>query len=155
MLAELADQGTFLRRACDVRVWIVENRRLVTVIAPCVLAKLAQSNPLITIALYAINRDRHISCSSQNIVKNFSFWFSVLCSSDRIDDQPCQQVRSQRPPSRRAEEIQEGGRNFWKQILTDIFILIQNSCERVCFFAKKRRNSVKSNARVRLFSNVR
>ena len=49
----------------------------------------------------------------------------------------------------------KGGRNFWKQILTDNFIVTQNSCKRVCFFAKKRRNSVKSNAAVRLFSNVR
>ena len=53
-----------------------------------------------------------------------------------------------------AEEMQ-GGRNFWKQILTDHFIVTQNSCKRVCFFAKKRRNSVKSNAAVRLVSNVR
>ena len=34
------------------------------------------------------------------------------------------------------------------------FIVTQNSCKRVCFFAKKRRNSVMSNAAVRLFSNV-
>ena len=65
------------------------------------------------------------------------------------------QARSQRPPSSVAEEIQEGGRNFWKQILTDNFIVTQNICKRVCFFAKKRRNSVKSNAALRLFSNVR
>ena len=65
------------------------------------------------------------------------------------------QARSQRPPpSRRAKEIQ-WGRNFWKQILTDNFIVTQNSCKRVGFFAEKCRNAVKSNAAVRLFSNVR
>ena len=64
------------------------------------------------------------------------------------------QARSQRPPSSGAEGIQ-GGRNFWKQILTDNFIVAQKSCKRVWFFVEKRRNSFESNVAVRLFSNVR
>ena len=49
----------------------------------------------------------------------------------------------------RGQKKYKRGRNFWKQILTDIRIVTQNSGKRVCFFAKKRRNSVKSNAAVR------
>ena len=45
--------------------------------------------------------------------------------------------------------------NFWNQISTENSNVTQNSCKRVCVFAKKRRNSVKSNAAVRRFSNVR
>ena len=40
------------------------------------------------------------------------------------------QARSQRPPPRRQNKY-KGGRNFWKQILTDNFIVTQNSCKRV------------------------
>ena len=82
---------------------------------------------------------------------------SLCCTITSRDDATRllqKQARSQRPPSRGAEEIQ-GGRNFWKQILTDHFIVTQWSCKRVCFFVKKRRDSIKSNAAVRLFSNVR
>ena len=64
------------------------------------------------------------------------------------------QARSQRPPSGGAEEIQ-GVVTFGSKLLTDNFIVTKNSCKRVCFFAKKRRNSVKSNTAVRLFWNVR
>ena len=62
---------------------------------------------------------------------------------------PVAQARSQQPPSR-------GGRRNREQILTDNFIVTQNNCKQVSMlFAKKRRNSVKSDAAARLFSNVR
>ena len=62
------------------------------------------------------------------------------------------QARSQRPTWRGQKKYKR-----WSNIRKQRYILIvtQNSCKRICFFAKERRNSIKSNAAVRLFSNVR
>ena len=48
-----------------------------------------------------------------------------------------------------------GGRNFWKQIITDDFIVTQNSYKRVYLFCEETHKLVKTNATVRLSSNVR
>ena len=54
----------------------------------------------------------------------------------RVFNRPVASGRHQGGPMKYKE-----GANFWKQILTDNFIVTQNSCKRLCFFAKKRRNS--------------
>ena len=70
----------------------------------------------------------------------FSFFGALLNipGAARASSRSCyKQARSQRLPSRgRAEEIQ-GGRNFWKQVLTDNFIVTQNNCKRVCFVLRR------------------